>query len=392
MHSDRSPADTSETVSENLVGPMDESLDTELGEAYEGNSWENELSIIRGISKHQSDVLTRDHPVAPVPRDVHKRSHGCLYGYFQVDNANLPTALKTGVFSENGKTFKVWSRFSNNNQSTTLPDSFPDIRGLGLKLMGVEGKKILPFESNLKTQDFLFLGTPKFFIKDNASYADFLKAFTSNLHPLWLAKNDPLGLKSIAEDQVNVTYKYTNPLDVPYFSATAYRLGARQNPDRAAIKYGLTRVKCMGESEFFKPEVSRTDGKYMRAALKQSMSNGDACFDFSIQIRQKGIFQTMPIEDSSIEWPSHPTKKSSYAEYVRVASVRFPAQEFDTDERNMFCENLHFTPWHSLPEHRPLGRINRARKMIYQVLSSQRQKGNGIKVYKEPEDFTTDAF
>ena len=40
------------------------------------------------------------------------------------------------------------------------------------------------------------------------------------------------------------------------------------------------------------------------------------------------------------------------------------------------CENLSFNPWHSLPAHRPLGGINRARKVVYPALSKLRHERN----------------
>ena len=39
-------------------------------------------------------------------------------------------------------------------------------------------------------------------------------------------------------------------------------------------------------------------------------------------------------------------------------------------------ENLSFTPWHSLPEHRPIGGINRVRKAVYLAVSTLRHRLN----------------
>ena len=63
-----------------------------------------------------------------------------------------------------------------------------------------------------------------------------------------------------------------------------------------------------------------------------------------------------------------------------------PAQTFDTPEQQAFGENLSFTPWHSLPAHRPLGGINRARKEIYRAISKQRHDLNGV-FAREPTEF-----
>ena len=43
-----------------------------------------------------------------------------------------------------------------------------------------------------------------------------------------------------------------------------------------------------------------------------------------------------------------------------------------------FCENLSYTPWHSLPDHRPIGGINRARKVVYEAISKVRHDYNAV--------------
>jgi hypothetical protein len=48
-----------------------------------------------------------------------------------------------------------------------------------------------------------------------------------------------------------------------------------------------------------------------------------------------------------------------------------------------FCENLAFNPWRVLPEHRPLGGLNRVRKNLYQESAGFRHEANDVK-YKEP--------
>jgi hypothetical protein len=36
---------------------------------------------------------------------------------------------------------------------------------------------------------------------------------------------------------------------------------------------------------------------------------------------------------------------------------------------------MSFNPWHALPEHRPLGDMNRARREIYWAMSAFRREG-----------------
>jgi hypothetical protein len=64
--------------------------------------------------------------------------------------------------------------------------------------------------------------------------------------------------------------------------------------------------------------------------------------------------------------------------YRKVATIRIPAQSFESPARMQYCENLVFSPWHTLPEHRPLGGINRAREVVYAVMSKRRHELNGV--------------
>ena len=61
---------------------------------------------------------------------------------------------------------------------------------------------------------------------------------------------------------------------------------------------------------------------------------------------------------------------------IEVATIRIPRQTFDSPAQQAYCENLSFTPWHSLPEHRPLGGINRVRKAVYLAVSTLRHRLN----------------
>jgi hypothetical protein len=61
-----------------------------------------------------------------------------------------------------------------------------------------------------------------------------------------------------------------------------------------------------------------------------------------------------------------------------VARIRILKQKFDSDERNELGESLSYNPWHSLPAHRPLGGINRARKVVYTTMYKLRAERNNF--------------
>lgn len=79
----------------------------------------------------------------------------------------------------------------------------------------------------------------------------------------------------------------------------------------------------------------------------------------------------MSVEDSRTEWTE------AEAPFVKVATIVIPRQVFSTPAQDAFCEDLSFTPWHSLPEHRPLGGMNRVRRVVYEAISELRHTLNG---------------
>jgi hypothetical protein len=78
----------------------------------------------------------------------------------------------------------------------------------------------------------------------------------------------------------------------------------------------------------------------------------------------------MPIEDPSVEW------SETLSPFITVANIRVPAQNFDSREQNLFCDNIAYNPWQALPEHRPFGGINRLRKFVYEAVSTYRHVRN----------------
>jgi hypothetical protein len=88
----------------------------------------------------------------------------------------------------------------------------------------------------------------------------------------------------------------------------------------------------------------------------------------------------MPIEDATVPWP----EKDS--QHVPVAKITFPVQNPDTAERRAFGDDvLSFNSWRGLDAHRPLGSINRLKKLVYEASSDFRHRVNNI-ARLEPSD------
>ncbi len=107
---------------------------------------------------------------------------------------------------------------------------------------------------------------------------------------------------------------------------------------------------------------------YLRQAMVATLAYQGVEFDFAVQLQADG--RKMPVEHDGIEWPER------LAPFVTVARLRVPAQTFDSPAQLAFADHLSYNPWHSLPEHRPLGNQNRARRVIYSELARLRQTMN----------------
>jgi hypothetical protein len=124
----------------------------------------------------------------------------------------------------------------------------------------------------------------------------------------------------------------------------------------------------------------RPPDNYLRDAMVATLAKQDVEFDMCIQVQTDPFL--MPIENGAVMWP---TKLSPR---VRAAVLRIPKQKFDSPEQLAFAQALTYNPFHSIPEHRPLGNISRARQRMYYELSRLRQKMNSVEHYEPTGDET----
>jgi len=103
--------------------------------------------------------------------------------------------------------------------------------------------------------------------------------------------------------------------------------------------------------------------------------NEEVSFDFMVQLQTDPV--KMPVEDATIVWDE------KLSPFQKVATIRIPKQNPDLPAQLETSEHLSFTPWHSLPDHRPLGNTNRIRRTVYELISRLRHQKNKV-ARKEP--------
>ena len=117
---------------------------------------------------------------------------------------------------------------------------------------------------------------------------------------------------------------------------------------------------------------------YLRKEMQKHLSEKDATFDFMIQLQKDPV--KMPVEEAEVVWDEN------VSPFIKVATITIPRQNFDNEERDKLAESLSFNPWHSLPDHMPIGGINRVRKRAYDAMSKYRHERNGEAMI-EPEEW-----
>lgn len=312
----------------------------------------NEPELIGQIVKASLDRLKAQFPDGkrPVLRDAHPKTHGLVNAEFIVLDG-LPEQLRYGVFKE-PRTFEALIRFSAGNVEVQ-EDTIPQAAGMAIKLLGVEGEKLIAAEKDATTQDFIMINAPIFFVRNLKDYVLLHEDLArGRLQDFFI--NRPLEMEAV---KVVRGQRLFNPIQVRYWSMTPYLLGD------AAIKFSATPISRTANVS---PEVLGPD--FLSEAMAEQLKNEDVYYEFSVQVQSDPM--TMPIEDPVVMWDEQ------QAPFQRVAIIRIPKQDVTEEGRSDIAESLSFTPWHALPEHRPLGSNNRARLSVYEAISEFRHRMN----------------
>jgi hypothetical protein len=331
---------------------FDFELDTAIGEYRIPGETEILQSYVEMFNRHFATHYVAKGVVAR--RAIHAKSHGCLKARFEVIDHRDPQ-LQHGIFKAPA-VYDAIVRLSNGD-GPPGPDTakIPSL-GFAIKVLGVSAQKLLSTQIE-DTQDFLFLNQPAYIAADVRDYKSLMQAIDGGLlyQVLALIKNLKgllYRLKSLPKD---------NPLNTNFWGVAPFRLG------NIAVKY-LIRPSQRAPISLPSPLVTN----YLKDLVKARIESRDANFDFFIQKRllDGNEKKNMPIEDFSVAWDE------TTALPVQVGRVHIPRQKLDDAFDRDHGERLIFSPWNTTADLRPLGSLNRARRVVYQISSRKRQEIN----------------
>jgi hypothetical protein len=323
----------------------------------------DEEAFVDSIIADMAAYLRSHYTPGTFERAGNTKTHGVVRGEFIV-REDIPAELRQGVFAR-PQTLRAWVRFGGPGPASPPDIDEVGILSIGIKLMGVPGPKLLDDEQ--LTQDFTGISAPTFTtpdVKENAK----LQAAIRRGTPLFYFINpcDSHFLDGVMQGLWARTQ--SSPLEARYWSCAPYLIG-----EGRAMQYSV-RPRSRRRSRVPRLPLRPPDN-YLRQAMAATLAREAVEFEFLVQLQADP--RRMPVENASVRWPE------ALSPFVPVAVLRLPPQRFDSPAQLAFAHNLSFNPWHCLPEHRPLGNQNRARRRIYTVLSQLRQSMNDTP-HREP--------
>ncbi len=299
-------------------------------------------------------------------RGGNTKTHGILRGEFIV-HKDLPENLRRGIYAE-PRTYKAWVRFSGPGPYIT-----PDIDDVGfmsisIKLVGVPGPKLMDDEKF--TQDMFGVSPPTFVTPDVIANAQLQKESLKNTQIFYFLNFDRHHILDFIMQGLWIKTQ-SSPLEAPYFSCVPYLLGEGQ-----AMQYSVwprsSRRTHIPRLPFRPPD------DYLRQAMAATLGREDVEFDVKLQLQTDPYL--MPIENNGVLWPEKLSPR------ITAATLRLPKQPFPYPAMLEFARKLSYNPWHSIPEHRPLGNQSRARRRMYETLSQLRHEMNHVPHYEPTGD------
>lgn len=269
-----------------------------------------------------------------------------------VVKGDLPEPARHGLFAKPG-TYRAFVRFSN-GAGRFQHDREPDLRGIAVKVLGVEGPKVL---GDARTQDLLMIDVDKLAFR---SVDEFVAVVRAGKNPKTLPQTliRELGFFSaigLVTRLVRMAKgKRGTLLDLTYNTCAPVAFG----PYAARLSLTPTHAHDAGAR-------AGADRDYLRADARTRHGKGELGFELRAQFFTSE--EKTPIERSDVAWS---------APWVTLGTLTLEPASADATRRDALdalVDRMSFDPWHALVEHRPLGAVMRARKAAY-FASTQARK------------------
>lgn len=294
-------------------------------------------------------------------RATHVKTQGLVKGTLTVPSG-LPPHLSQGLFAHPG-TYPIASRYAN-EPVFLQSDTEPGPRGMAMKIFNIHGERLeTPGNKGLSTQDFFFNNAPMIELTDIDTCLEIMQLrerYFDNPNGLAMA----LKLRTdIIKQHAPGMLPNTNLISHSMYTQSAFRFGEY---------YGhMAMFPVLPEMKEKSGKAVPSSGSYTQISdwLFDYFKGAPAKYEVKIQLGTSPAHH--PTEDASIVWDE------VTAPYQTIGTVEFPVQDSFSQERRVFWEDhMVLDPWKALAAHRPLGSINRLRKVVYARSQKKRDELN----------------
>jgi hypothetical protein len=265
----------------------------------------------------------------------------------KMDNV-IPADLAVGHFRP-GASLPAVVRLSNASPAIQT-DSVPDMRGLAVRL-------VLPSGAY---HDLLFANCPTSFARNAEQFYEFSVAEAAGREALFARLAKRIGLEESRRIALHLksSLRLCSSLTREHFwSGSAFLWGNRP------VRHEFRPADYSGLSRGGRPLASDA----LRVDFADRLADGDVRFRFALQ--QYVDEKHTPIEDATINWSQRA------APSLELGTLIVPQQNILGPEGMAALERVDssaFTPWNTLEPFRPLGSLNRLRRLVYQASKQTR--------------------
>ena len=256
--------------------------------------------------------------------------------------ADIPDYAKAGIF-KSAKTFDGVVRLSNGGLDVSA-DSKPDIRGFSIRL-NVEGDGALGEKTT--AQCFLMINQETFSTENSEGFVNFVGAAAGGGKSLFKYLYNTHGFFGLFGQILKMKNTFGRPFSgfaTEKFS-TVLPISCGEYACKARIVPSPTEKKNPSAKNDFSRDI------------KDKILDHNIEFDFELQffVDEKST----PIEKADVEW------SEKISPFVKVGKLTLLKDEVESESFQKSIEANVFDPWASLKEHKPLGDVMRARKVVY---------------------------
>jgi hypothetical protein len=286
-----------------------------------------------------------------IARGFHIQTHAVMTATFEVLD-DLPDFCRQGVFAEPG-TYQAWVRFSNLHP-LRRPDVAADFRAMAVKVLDVPGTPLTPGENSL---DLMGLSRPIQPARDIHQFRSFVTHSFEKSPVVFAYKlRKDIGFREAARMlrwmSKNLKHPPASLATQNYWSTIPIKFGDY------AVKYRF--VPNNGEDGNPDTEPER----YLRSELVDRMKTRPLRWDLLVQFYVDP--ERTPIEDAVVVWDTP---------FFKVGELEFrqgDIESADGREEQAHGDRFLWNAWNAPEEHRPIGQLQRARKLGYRASGEHR--------------------